>query len=150
MARARETPEERKRRLLMSVEEGAADFMVQTRRRVTLEGDAAVAVVHTPAPAPAPAPPAMADPIETAGIEDAPPEVFRAEPRRRQKSLNSLGWVSATNRYDPETLRAAHELARELGIWFAELQNVALLLVTDPKRRSQETEALLERIRGPR
>ena len=46
--------------------------------------------------------------------------------------------------------RAAHELARELGIWFAELQNVALLLVTDPKSRSQETEALLERIRGPR
>jgi hypothetical protein len=70
------------------------------------------------------------------------------EPRPQRKSLTKRGWINGTHKYDPRMLKAAQDLADDLGIHFAELQNMALGLIVDPKARTSETEALLKRVRA--
>ena len=146
----KETPDEKRARFLAMAAQGAHEFRPDP-----------------PPPPAAPAPPPTA-PKKTEKVnhssqhdrlpseppeeeEEAPsaPEAFVFnEPTPSRKGLRERGWSEGTSLYDPDVKKRAQALAKDLGIPFAELQNMALGLVIDPKKRNTETDALLARVKS--
>lgn len=149
----KETADQKRARFLAMAQAGAEEFRTPQPLSATAPAAPAPPARRPTPPRPEPetrtAPPADdRSPEDPADAPDEPEEFAFRAPEPSRKSLRKRGWVVKTHLYDPLVLDAAERLARDLGLHFAELQSLALALLSDPRQRTTETDTILQRVRA--
>ena len=76
------------------------------------------------------------------------PESFGIQESR--KGLRARGWKAKNTLFHPREIVQGEAFAKEMGLEWSELCNLALALVMDRSKRTDATDALLTEIRARR
>lgn len=151
------TPEELKARALRLAAEGAAerDARMAPPLKPALP-QPPEATVEPPPPAPIAVPPALRKREEEFGPGAAPdsPESFGDEAIGgivdSRRGLRARGWKPKNTLYHPREIAMGEAAARDWGLEWSELCNLALALIIDPSQRSESTNRILADIQKRR
>lgn len=155
------SPQELKERALRLAAEGAAERDARMAPPLKPTPPATTPQPDPPQPAQAPTPIAIAAPTlprrreEESELGAAPdaPEAFGAEVGgivESRKGLRARGWKPKNTLFHPREIAMGEAAARDWGLEWSELCNLALALIIDPSQRSESTNRMLADIQRRR
>ena len=156
------SPEELKARALRLAAEGAAERDARMAPPIKPASHPATSPPPSPPPAPTPTPVATLVPppprrrdeeVEPGTAPDAP-ESFGDEVIggivESRKGLRARGWKPKNTLFHPREIAMGEAAARDWGLEWSELCNLALALIIDPSQRSESTNRMLADIQRRR